>query len=97
LSVICIYCDWTYLYPAVLCCICVGCIIWAGVCCLVSDPMMKRSPSSRLTEISGPHTGLPSSSASFSFSLIQPQGSVAYKYLHLTLSAACWVLRGQSW
>jgi hypothetical protein len=37
----------------------------------------ERSWGSRLVETAGPPTGLPSSSASFSLSLIQPQGSTA--------------------
>ena len=37
--------------------------------------MSERSLGSRLIETAGPPTGSPSSSASSSFSLIQPQGS----------------------
>jgi hypothetical protein len=55
--------------PAVLCCICVGGLISAGVCCLVGGPVSERSQGPRLVEAVGPPTGLPSSSASSSLSL----------------------------
>jgi hypothetical protein len=53
----------------------------------------------RLIETAGPPTRSPSSSASSSFYLIQRQGVTSFcplvgcKYLHLTLSAACWVFQ----
>jgi hypothetical protein len=44
---------------AVLCCMCVGDIISAGVCCLVGGPVFERSLGSRLIEIAGiPRTAL---------------------------------------
>jgi hypothetical protein len=55
-------------------CICVEGLIAAGVCCLVGDPMPRRFWGSRLIETTV-LTGLTSSLASSSFSLIQPQGS----------------------
>ena len=86
--------------PTVLNCICVGGLISAGVCCLVGGPVFERSCEYRLIETAGSPTGSPSSSAPSSFSLIQSQGSVSIfcslggcKYLHLTLSACCWVFR----
>jgi hypothetical protein len=63
--------------PAVLCCICVGGPISAGVCCLVGVPVSERSHRSRLIETAGSPTEL-SFSASFSLSLIQPQGSSVF-------------------
>jgi hypothetical protein len=54
---------------------CVGGHISAGVCCLVGGPVFERSQGSRLIEIAT--TGLPSSSAAFSISLIQWYGSAA--------------------
>ena len=45
----------------------------AGVCCLVGGSVSERSRASRLVETAG----LPMGSPSFSFSLIQPQGSPA--------------------
>jgi hypothetical protein len=45
----------------------------AGMCCLVGGPVSERSRGSRIIETAGPPTELPSSSASFSLSLIQPQ------------------------
>jgi hypothetical protein len=68
----------------------------AGVRCLVGGPVSERPLGFKLIEITGPPTWLPFS-ASSSFSLFQPQGSAAsvhvvgYKYLHLTLLAACWI------
>jgi hypothetical protein len=61
----------------VLYCMCVRGLISAGVCCLFSGPVFERSQGSRLTKTAGPPTGSPFSLASFSFSLIQPQGSAA--------------------
>jgi hypothetical protein len=62
--------------------------------------MFERSQGSRLIESVGPPTGLPSSTASSSFSLIQSNSMVSSfcplvgcKYLHMTLSAAGWVFR----
>ena len=54
-----------------------GGLISAGACCLFGGPVFERSRGSRLIETAGPPTGLPSSSASFSLSLIQQQGSTA--------------------
>jgi hypothetical protein len=63
-----------------LCFICVWGLRSAGVCCLFGGPVSERSLGvvvvvSMLIETAGPPTGSPSSSASSSFSLIQPQGS----------------------
>ena len=74
--------------PAILCCICVGGLILAGVCCLVVVPVSERSPGSRLIETAGPITGLPSSSASSSFLLIQPQGSAVLAIGWVQISAS---------
>ena len=52
-------------------------LIPVAICCLVGGPVFERSQVSRLIETSGPPTGLPSSTASSSFPLIQPQGSAA--------------------
>jgi hypothetical protein len=60
---------------AVLCCICVGDLWPAHVCCLVGGSMSEKSQGSALIGISGLPMGSPSSSASSSLSLIQPQES----------------------
>lgn len=62
---------------AVLCCVCVGSLISLGVCCLVGCTVFERSQGSRWIETAGSPKGKPSSSASSSFFLIQPQGSAA--------------------
>jgi hypothetical protein len=49
-------------------------LISAGVCCLVGGSVSERSQGSRLIETAGLPMGSPSSSASSSLSLIQPQG-----------------------
>jgi hypothetical protein len=56
---------------------CVGGLVSAGVCCLFGGPVIERSQGFILVETAGPHIGLPSSSASSSFPLIQPLGSAA--------------------
>ena len=61
---------------AVLCCMCVGGLRPAHVCCLVGGSGSERSPGSRLVETAGLPMGLPSSSPSSSFPLIQSQGSL---------------------
>jgi hypothetical protein len=85
---------------AVLCCMCVGGLISAGVCYLFGGPVFERSRGSRLIETAGPPTQLPSSSASYSFSLIQQRRSAASVHwlgatnsLPVTLSAVCWVFQ----
>jgi hypothetical protein len=55
-------------------------LISAGVCCLVGGSVSKRSWGSRSVKTAGLPIGFPSSSASSSFSLIQPQGSGASVY-----------------
>ncbi|EDL36963.1 mCG1051106 [Mus musculus] len=77
----------------VLYCMCVEGLISAGVCCLFGDPVFERSRGSRLIETAGPPTGpqllsaFPNSTTGIScFCLL-----VGCKYLHLALSAACWV------
>jgi hypothetical protein len=47
-----------------------GCIISAGICCLVGGSVSERSREFRLVETAGLPMGSPSSSASLSFSLI---------------------------
>ena len=61
--------------PGVFCCIC---FIWAGICCLVGGSVSERSQGSRLAKTAGLPVGSASSSASSSFSLVQPQGSPAF-------------------
>ena len=57
----------------------------------VGDSVFGISQGSRLVEIAGLPMGLPSSLASSSFSLIPQLCPLdGYKYLHMTLSAACW-------
>ena len=56
---------------------CVGGLISAGVYCLVGGPVLERSQESRLIDTAGLPIGSPSSSDSFSLSLIQSQGSAA--------------------
>jgi len=63
--------------PGVLCGVCVGGLISAAACCLVSDPVSERSQGSRIIETAGPPSGLSSSSASSSFFLIQLEESAA--------------------
>ena len=77
---------------AVLCCICVGSLISAGICCLVGGPVSERSRGYRLIETAGLPTGSPPSSASSSFPLIQPLGSAASVHWSASdSSASCWV------
>jgi hypothetical protein len=82
---------------AVVCYICLRGLISASVCCLVRCSKSERSQASRLVETAGLPMGLHSFEASSIFSLIQSQRSqllsVECKYLHLTLSAACWTSR----
>jgi hypothetical protein len=52
--------------PEVLCCMCVGSLISAGVCCLFGGSVSERSQGSKLIETTGPPTESPFSSASFS-------------------------------
>ena len=73
---------------AVLWCICVGVLILGGVCYLVGGLVSERSWGSRLIETAGSPTGLPSSSASSSSSLIQPQGSAALSISWVQISAS---------
>jgi hypothetical protein len=79
----------------VFCCICIRGFISAGACCLVGGSVSERSQRSKLIATASLLMGLPSSSASFSFFLVQPQGppasvNVGCKYLHFSWSAACW-------
>jgi hypothetical protein len=60
---------------AVLCYICVMGIRPTHICSLVGGSVSERSQRSGLVETAGLHIGLPSSSASSSLSLIQPQVS----------------------
>ena len=55
----------------------VGGLISAGVCCVVGGPVSKRSLGFRLIETAGPPTGLLSSSAYYSFPLIETQRPAA--------------------
>ena len=75
---------------AVLCCICVRSLISAGVCCLVGGSVSERSQESRsfygVTLLLSSFQLFPSSTAGVSsFCPL-----VGCKYLHLTLSTACW-------
>jgi hypothetical protein len=63
--------------PEVLYCMCVMCLISAGVCCPFGGSVSERSQGFRLIETAGLTTGSPSSSASSRLSLIQQQGSAA--------------------
>jgi hypothetical protein len=56
---------------------CVRGLILAGVCCLFGGLVFERSQGSTLIETAGRPTGSHFSSASFSLSLIQQQGSAA--------------------
>ena len=58
------------------------------ICYLVGGPMSERSQGSRSIETSGPPTGLLSSSASSSFSLIQPQGSAMLSIVWVQIYAS---------
>jgi hypothetical protein len=62
--------------PGNPCCIYVRGLGPAPVCCLVNGSVSEWSHGSRLVEIVGLPMKLPSSSGSFSLSLIQPQGSL---------------------
>jgi hypothetical protein len=82
---------------AVLCCMSFGSLISAGVCCLFGGPVFERYQGFRLIETAGPPIRSPSSSASFSLPnsttvLSYFSSLVGWKYVHLTLSAACWVV-----
>jgi hypothetical protein len=63
--------------PEVLYCMCVGGLISAGVCSLYGGLVFGKSQGSRLIETVSPSTVSSSSLASFSLSLVQPQGSAA--------------------
>ena len=63
---------------AVLCCICIGGLISASICCLDSGSVTQKSTGSRSVGIVGLPTGSHSSSASSCFPLIQPLGSLAF-------------------
>jgi hypothetical protein len=84
--------DLTVLY-----CMCLRVHLSAGVCCLFGGPVFQRNQGSRLIENAGPPAGSPFSSASLSLPQFHKRGcfcpSVGCKYLHLTLSAACWVFQ----
>jgi hypothetical protein len=71
---------------AVPCCICVGGLMSAGVCCLVGGSVSETSLESR-SHVSAGHMGQHCSSASFSFSPSQPQGSLAF--VHWLGSSIC--------
>ena len=80
----------------VLCCVRVGGLISAGICCLVGCPVSERYQGSRLIETAGPPKGSPSSLASSIFPLIQPQGSAVSVHslgtnICVWLLAPCWV------
>jgi hypothetical protein len=67
--------------PAVLCCVCVGSPISAGIYCLVLGPVSERSWGFRLFETAVSPAGSSSYSASSSFSLIQSKWSAACIHL----------------
>ena len=81
--------------PAVLYCMCVGGLISAGVCCLFGGPVFERSRGSRLRllvllqDCPSPQllSAFPNSTTGVSCFC----SLVGCKYLHLILSAACWV------
>ena len=62
---------------AILCCRRVGDVISAGVSCLVGGSVSESSQVPRLVDTAGVLIGLPCSSSSSRFSLIQPQRSSA--------------------
>jgi hypothetical protein len=83
--------------PEVLYCMYVRGLISVGVYCLFGGPVFERSLGARLIKTAGPPTGLQSSSASFSLSLIQQQGqqllSTGWMEISASLSADCWVFQ----
>jgi hypothetical protein len=94
LRVRCIISEWTQTLQSSTVCVLEASYQLVYVAFLVV-PMFERSQESRLIETLGPPSGPPFSSASFSLpqfnrgQLLLPL--FGYKYLHLTLSAACWV------
>jgi hypothetical protein len=74
LKIRCTFSDWILTQQSSTA-MCVGGLILTGECYLVGDPVSERSQASKIIETADPPTGLPSSSASSSFSLIQLQGS----------------------
>ena len=89
----------TKLRPVVLCCICVGGLISASICCLVGSPVFERSQGFRLIETADPPTGF---ALLHSFFHLSPNSTIGVssfcplvgcKYLYLTLSAACWIFQ----
>ena len=62
---------------AILCCKYVEDLISAGVSCLVGGSVSERSHGSKLVDTAGVLIGLPCSSSSSRFSLVQPQTSSA--------------------
>lgn len=71
--------------PGGHCYSCVRVLISAGVCCLAANPVSERYKGSRLIEIAGLPPELSSSSASSSFFLIQPEGSVHWSGKHMCI------------
>jgi hypothetical protein len=71
LRVWCIFSNWTQTWQSSAV-YGVGGLISAGIWCLFCGPVFERSRGSGLFETAGPPTRSPSSSASSSFSLIQP-------------------------
>jgi hypothetical protein len=63
-----------------------------GICCLVGNPVSERFCQYRLIESAGPPTGLPSVSASSTFSLVQPLGSAAFVHwlgVNICIQVSC--------
>ena len=79
--------PWLNPDPAFFHCICDRGLLSAGACFLVDDWVSERSWGFRLIETAGPPTGCPSSSASSSFLLPQPQGTGAS--VHLLAANIC--------
>jgi hypothetical protein len=79
--------------PEVLYCMCVEGFISAGVCGLFGGPVFERSRGLRLIETAGPPTASPQLLLAFpnSTEVSHFCPLAGCKYLHLTLSAACWV------
>jgi hypothetical protein len=89
---------WMNTDPAVLCCTCVGNLLSAGICCLVGGPVYERSQRSRLMRLLVLLQDLPPPQLLSAFPNSTAVVSsfcplVGCKYLHLILSAACWVFQ----
>jgi hypothetical protein len=88
--------------PAVLCCLCVRGLISVGVSCLASGSVFKRSRGGDQVQVSWDCCSSYRVTLLLSFFQLFPNsitGVISFcplagcKYLHLTLSAACWVFQ----